>query len=83
MAASPIAARYLRFAETEAQGRSPLYDRLIGLADRGGAWISNEGPQVLPTFAGGLPTDQNFMMRVNGRPTARTGPHGQSIRWLA
>ncbi len=49
-------------------------------------WISNEAPSVLPDFAAGLTLAENegrFLMMQDGRPLALTGPHGQSIDWIA
>lgn len=59
-------------------------------------WLSNEGPGVLPQIAdraGGRASpvapgsaqpsaDGAFVLAVNGRPVARTGPHGQFYRNL-
>lgn len=52
----------------------------------GAVWISNEAPGVYPEIAskvrGPLRTDR-FLLAVNGDPVAWTGPHGQSIDWMA
>ncbi|HXW25238.1 MAG TPA: DUF2332 domain-containing protein [Xanthobacteraceae bacterium] len=47
-------------------------------------WISNEVPGVFPAFAAGAPASprRRFLLAVNGRPLAWTGPHGQSIDWF-
>ncbi|MEU6232367.1 DUF2332 domain-containing protein [Kitasatospora sp. NPDC047058] len=51
-------------------------------------WISNEAPGVLPAVDRLLPpgpsSDQLlFTLALDERPLARTGPHGQSLEWLA
>lgn len=54
--------------------------------ERGGVWISNESPAVLPRIAARLdadPPEDRFLLAVDGEPVAITGPHGQSIDWLA
>jgi hypothetical protein len=48
-------------------------------------WISNEAPSVFPSFterAPTAPTAGSFLLAVDGRPLAWTGPHGQSIDWF-
>ncbi|MCV2888638.1 DUF2332 domain-containing protein [Ruegeria aquimaris] len=46
-------------------------------------WISNEAPGVFPDHAKGLtPRADKFLMALDGRPVAWTGPHGQSLDWL-
>lgn len=46
-------------------------------------WISNEAPGVFPDHAKGLtPRAGKFLMALDGRPVAWTGPHGQSLDWL-
>jgi hypothetical protein len=48
-------------------------------------WISNEAPSVFPSFAERAPpapTAGSFLLAVDGRPLAWTGPHGQSIDWF-
>ncbi|MEU6482567.1 DUF2332 domain-containing protein [Streptomyces sp. NPDC046887] len=47
-------------------------------------WISNEAPGVLPAVDRLLPPASDrllFTLALNGRPLARTGPHGQSLEW--
>jgi hypothetical protein len=48
-------------------------------------WVSNEAAAVFPAVAAALgrPTAGRFVLSVDGRPVALTGPHGQSIEWLA
>lgn len=49
-------------------------------------WLSNEHPSVLPDVAAKLqrePPQDRFLLAVNGEPVAFTGPHGQSIEWIA
>ena len=49
-------------------------------------WISNEDPRVFPSFAMMAPPSakrgRRFLLSVNARPLAWTGPHGQSIEWF-
>jgi hypothetical protein len=49
-------------------------------------WISNEVPRAFPTLARTAPpppSHGDFLLAVDGKPVAWTGPHGQSIRWFA
>ena len=52
----------------------------------GVTWISNEGFDVTPGVAELLPEAERggneFVLAVNGRPVARTQPHGRAVRWL-
>jgi hypothetical protein len=55
------------------------------VADTGTIWISNEPPWVFPSFAATAPTPRRrgfFLLSLNGKPLAWTGPHGQSIDWF-
>ena len=48
-------------------------------------WISNEAPSVFRSSAESAPpapTPGSFLLALNGRPLAWTGPHGQSIDWF-
>jgi hypothetical protein len=48
-------------------------------------WISNEAQSVFPSFAERAPpapSAGSFLLAVDGRPLAWTGPHGQSIDWF-
>jgi len=48
-------------------------------------WISNEAAKVLPDVAASVPkslTARHFVLGVDGRAVAVSGPHGQSIDWL-
>lgn len=47
-------------------------------------WLSNEGRDVFPEIGAQVngPTDGKFVLAVNGRAVALTGPHGQSSRSL-
>ncbi len=51
----------------------------------GAVWISNEAPSVFPGLqkAPPPPSPGHFLLTVNGKPVAWTGPHGQSIDWFA
>jgi hypothetical protein len=49
-------------------------------------WISNEVPSVLPHIAEQAPSPRQqgrFLLAIDGKPVAWTGPHGQSIDWFA
>jgi len=55
------------------------------VAALGAVWISNESPPVLPHVASRCaapPPDDRFLLAVDGKPVALTGPHGQSVDWL-
>ena len=48
-------------------------------------WISNEAANVFPAFAATVParpSRRRFLLAMNGKPLAWTGPHGQSIDWI-
>ena len=52
----------------------------------GAVWISNEMPSVFPELARVAPpppSPGHFLLGVDGKPVAWTGPHGQSIEWFA
>ena len=54
--------------------------------DAGAVWLSNEAPHVFPAIAerlAGPPPRGRFLLSHNGTPIAWTGPHGQSIDWIA
>lgn len=51
------------------------------VADLGATWLANEGVRVLPR-TGLSDRPDAFVLSQNGRPIARTGPHGQYIDWL-
>lgn len=49
-------------------------------------WISNESPRVFPGIAAQAPTsptDNSFLLSIDGQPVAWTGPHGQRLDWFA
>ena len=51
----------------------------------GAVWISNEAPSVFPEFTRAAPphpSPGHFLLAVDGKPVAWTGPHGQSIDWF-
>lgn len=65
--------------------------------DLGATWICNEAPRVFPDIAAQIPhsainpepanvsapsAQGRFLLSVDGRPVAWTGPHGQSIDWI-
>lgn len=71
----------LAYVPMEDRGRLA---RLV--AELGAVWIGNELPRVLPEVAARLkvePPPDRFLLAVDGAPVALTGPHGQSIEWLA
>jgi hypothetical protein len=49
-------------------------------------WVSLEGRGALPKVEAALPSDTDgrgrFVLALNERPLAYTGPHGQSIDWF-
>jgi hypothetical protein len=52
----------------------------------GATWISNERIEVFPEIAKRVPgthRDDRFLLAVDGKPVAWTGPHGQSIEWFS
>lgn len=52
----------------------------------GAVWISNEAQPVFPDIAQAAPRPPgpgHFLLAVDGKPVAWTGPHGQSIDWFA
>jgi hypothetical protein len=68
-----VASRIARDRFAEAVGRTKTI------------WISNEAPSVFPSFAESAPPAPgagSFLLAVDGRPLAWTGPHGQSIDWF-
>lgn len=49
-------------------------------------WLSNEAPEVFPSFApadGPEPRSMRFVLAVNARPVARTTPHGTRLDWIS
>lgn len=47
-------------------------------------WVSNESPRVFPQFAEKAKVlhEDMFLLTVDGKPSAWTGPHGQEVRWI-
>jgi hypothetical protein len=49
-------------------------------------WIAQEGPQVLPEHTAALSDEHRdgggFVLALDGRPVARTAPHGGRIDWF-
>ena len=45
-------------------------------------WLSNEAPGVVPGTAVDTSGTSRFVLALDGRPLALTGPHGGSIDWL-
>ncbi len=59
----------------------------INIGKMPGHWISNEGTGVVTFEAGALPAPPDparaaFVLALDGRPVAYTGPHGQSLHWF-
>ena len=55
------------------------------VAGLGAEWIVNESPKIFPEIEKKVttpPTQNQFLLSLNGTPLATTGPHGQSIHWL-
>lgn len=87
-AAAPADATLVIFHSAVLAYVSPeVRDRFARLvAELGARWISNEFPRVLPWVAARCaspPPDDRFLLAMDGVPLALTGPHGQSIEWLA
>jgi hypothetical protein len=63
--------------------RAEFVDRIGSLPVR---WIAQEGPDVLPELTARLPEEHRggggFVLALDGRPVARTAPHGGRIDWL-
>jgi hypothetical protein len=63
--------------------RAEFVDRIRSLPVR---WMSQEGPDVLPELTARLPEEHRggggFVLALDGRPVARTAPHGGRIDWL-
>jgi hypothetical protein len=57
------------------------------VADLPGHWLANEAPAVLEGLvaapAVAAPRSDSFLLALDGRPLAWTGPHGQHLSWLA
>ncbi|MEM7750265.1 MAG: DUF2332 domain-containing protein, partial [Pseudomonadota bacterium] len=62
-------------------------DRFASIVrDLKAVWLSNEAPSIFPgqaRLAPSPPQDGSFLLSVNAKPVAWTGPHGQYIHWFA
>ena len=68
---------------TASEARQSFVDTVRGSR---AVWISNEAPRVFPDIAARAfqPAPHwRFLLAVDGEPKAWTGPHGQSLDWLA
>jgi hypothetical protein len=68
---------------TPSEARQRFVDAVRGSR---AVWISNEAPRVFPDIAARAfqPAPHwRFLLAVDGEPKAWTGPHGQSLDWLA
>ncbi|MEO9134630.1 MAG: DUF2332 domain-containing protein [Jatrophihabitantaceae bacterium] len=64
-------------------GRSAFADAVGRLAEvRPTVWLSNEAPGVVAGTEVEPSGPARFVLARDGRPLARTGPHGQSLDWL-
>jgi hypothetical protein len=68
----------------------PARTRFVDLVrELPGHWVSNEGTSVLPripaprSHADESAAPAPFLLALDGQPVALTGPHGQSLTWLA
>ena len=56
------------------------------MRQRGARWISLEGLRGLPAVRAALPpddgADSRFVLALDQKPLAFTGPHGQSLEWF-
>jgi len=62
--------------------RNKFVDQVSAL---GATWISNEEAAVFPQVTAQLdqePPRNRFLLALDGKPVALTGPHGQSLEWL-
>ncbi|MQA94502.1 MAG: DUF2332 family protein [Streptosporangiales bacterium] len=62
-------------------------ERFAGtVRDLPGHWVANEAPEVLPEIGRAAPPppahEAVFVLALDGRPVAFTGPHGRSLRWF-
>lgn len=78
-------------AYLDAEARDRFRATMARLAvDRGCHWLSNEGHTVIIQADGSSVVPEmdesrlrgRFLLLHNGKPTAITGPHGQSLEWL-
>lgn len=74
-------------AYVDGAGRAAFVDAVRAVAaDRRTVWVSNEAPGVVAGTAEGggeAGATARFVLAVDGAPVARTGPHGQTLEWLA
>jgi hypothetical protein len=58
----------------------------VTVRDLGAVWICNEAPGVFPNITAQLsdaaPRGQ-FILSIDGQPTAFSDPHGAALRWIA
>ncbi|MDF2710580.1 DUF2332 domain-containing protein [Nonomuraea muscovyensis] len=83
--ATPVVFHSAVLAYLPIEARESFAGRALGLP---GHWISNEAPGVLPSVERHLPRPAPadravFVLALDGRPLAFTGPHGQSLDWFA
>ena len=78
-------------AYLDAEARERFRSTMSRLAvERGCQWLSNEGHTVIIQADGSSVVPEmdesrlrgRFLLLHNGKPTAITGPHGQSLEWL-
>ena len=65
--------------------RSDRYAFADTVRRSGAVWISNEAPSVFAEITGAVstpPRTGHFLLSIDGKPVAWTGPHGQSIDWF-
>ncbi|RJN32203.1 DUF2332 domain-containing protein [Nesterenkonia natronophila] len=81
--ATPVVFHSAVLAYLSPQERETFVHQLRGTGVR---WVSNEGPGVLPEIAEQLPEEDavgsGFILALDGRPLARSGPHGQYLESL-
>ncbi|MFJ7911659.1 DUF2332 domain-containing protein [Kitasatospora sp. NPDC096204] len=82
--ATPVVFHSAVLAYLPPEGREEFAATMRGLS---GHWISNEAVSVLPTVARRLPRPAPagsglFVLALDERPVAFTGPHGQSLDWF-
>jgi hypothetical protein len=70
-------------AYVRSQSNRDAFARMV--MESGATWISNEAPGVFPAIAAKAShtnRQDRFLLAINGKPLAWTGPHGQSIDWF-
>lgn len=71
-------------AYVDDEGRAAFVEQIRELGRRRPThWLSNEAPGIVAGTADAEDGSARFVLARDGRPIARTAPHGSSIEWLA